>query len=68
VAGWESVAAPLVREPPDLDRLAVDQLAAEWHEVRELELANRQPPSPERDYALRELAVRQLAEATRDRG
>jgi len=52
-------APPLINEPGDLRRQNVDQMARELSHLRQTPLP-QQPPSRDREAALRELARRQL--------
>ena len=51
---------PMVNEPGDLRKMNVDQIARELASLRR-PMFEREPPSPQRDAALRELALRQLS-------
>lgn len=58
----ERSAPPLVNEPGDVSKMTVEQLNQELHLLRQPQF-DKEPPSPERDAALRELARRQVGEA-----
>jgi Zinc knuckle len=53
---------PLINEPGDLRHMNIDQCAKELAQLRQ-PMYPRQPSSPERDAALRELALRQVGAA-----
>jgi hypothetical protein len=59
ITGDDRPPPPLINEPGDLRHMNIDQAARELAQLRQ-PMFPPQPPTPERDTALRELAQRQV--------